>query len=69
MDKSNTKQILITIFCVCVALVGLVLSAIVWEFIFRIAIILILYVALPIAIIGAIIYGIVAIVKHYNTDK
>ena len=69
MSKSNAKETLLGIFYVCVALVGLVLSTIIFEFIYSIAIVLIVYVALPIAVIGAIVGLIIYLINHFNKKR
>ena len=69
MGKGSTKEILLGIFYVCAALVGLVLSAMVFEFIYSIAIIIIIYVALPIAIIGAIIGSVLYLINHFSKKR
>lgn len=63
MNKGNTKEILLGIFYVCAALVGLVLSTIIFEFIYSIAIVIIIYVALPIAVIGAIVSSVIYLIR------
>ena len=60
---NKIKQATLGTFYVCAALTGLLLSALIWDFIFRIAIVLILYVALPVSIIGGIIYVIYSLIK------